>query len=233
MKKVGIVGGMGPESTIEYYNKIVYGYQEKHSKDYFPNMVIESINIFEMLELCKTKDFDALTELLLKAIKNVAASGADFAALAANTPHIVFEALKEKSPIPLISIVEETYKKVEKDKLKVVGLLGTSVTMDADFFKKPFRDNGIKIVVPEEIIRNFINDKITNELEYGIIKDSTKQKIIKIIKELKEREKVEGIILGCTELPFLLKDVEFSLNVYDTMEIHVNSILSNIINLKA
>ncbi len=99
--------------------------------------------------------------------------------------------------------------------------------------KKPFRDNGIKIVVPEEIIRNFINDKITNELEYGIIKDSTKQKIIKIIKELKEREKVEGIILGCTELPLLLKDVEFSLNVYDTMEIHVNSILSNIINLKA
>lgn len=232
MKKVGIVGGMGPESTIEYYNKIVYGYQKKHPKDYFPNMVIESINIFEMLELCKTKDFYALTELLLNAIKNVAASGADFAVLAANTPHIVFEELKEKSPIPLISIVEETYKKVEEDKLKVVGLLGTSFTMDADFLKKPFRDNGIKIVIPEETIRDFINDKITKELEYGIIKDDTKQKFIQIIKELKEREKVEGIILGCTELPLLLKDVELSLNVYDTMEIHVNSILSNIINLK-
>ena len=232
MKKLGIVGGMGPESTIEYYNKILYGYQKKHSKNYFPNIIIESVNVFEVLQLCKIEDFDALTELLLNAIKNVSSGGADFAVLAANTPHIVFERLKKKSPIKLISIVEATYKKVEEDKVKTVGLLGTSFTMDSHFFKKPFIDNGIKIVVPQEKIRDFINDKITNELEYGIIKEETKQEFIQIIEEFKEREKLEGIILGCTELPLLLKDVKLPLNVYDTMEIHINSILSDIIESK-
>lgn len=229
MKKFGLIGGMGPESTIDYYNKIVYRYQKEHPKDYFPPIIIESVNIFEMLKLCSEKKYEELTSFLLKAIENVYAGGADFAALAANTPHIVFDRLKEKSPIPLISIVEETYKKVESDNIKNVGLLGTTFTMENDFFKKTFKSNGINIVVPDKEVRSYVNDKITKELEYGVVKKETKESFIKIIEELSNKENIEGIILGCTELPLLIKDDDIKEKVYDTVDIHVNSILDRII----
>lgn len=229
MKKLGIIGGMGPESTIEYYNRIVYGYQKINDQDYFPNIIIESVNMFEMLELCRSKQYDSLTLFLLKAIKNVYKGGAEFAVLSANTPHIVFDKLKEKSPIPLISIVEETCKKVKDDGVKTVGLIGTSFTMENDFFIQPFIENNMKVVIPEKKERDFINGKIISELEYGIIKEETKQDIINIIEQMVKDHGIEGIILGCTELPLLIKDGDIKERVYDTMDIHVKSILSHIL----
>lgn len=228
MKKLGLIGGMGPESTIDYYNKIVYRYQNNHPKDFFPHIIIESINIFEMLKLCEEEKYDELTLLLLKAIENVHKGGADFAVLAANTPHVVFYELKEKSPIPLISIVEEVYKKVNYDQIKNVGLLGTSFTMENGFFTDIFKENGINIVIPDKESRNYINEKITKELEYGIFKEETKKNFIDIINDLVEKYNIEGIILGCTELPLLIKNDDIKENVYDTVDIHVNSILRKI-----
>ena len=108
MKKLGLVGGMGPESTIPYYHDIVYGVQEAMGKSIFPELSIESVNVFNVLKLCDEKKYDELTEYLMRAINNLVKSGAEFAALSANTPHIVFDRLKEQSPIPLISIVETT-----------------------------------------------------------------------------------------------------------------------------
>ena len=118
MKKLGLIGGMGPESTIPYYHDIVYGVQEAIGEQAFPELTIESVNVFKVLGLCKEQKYDELTKYLIRAIDNLAKSGADFAALSANTPHIVFDRLKEQSPIPLISIVEATCEEAKRRGLK-------------------------------------------------------------------------------------------------------------------
>ena len=159
MKKLGLVGGMGPESTIPYYHDIVYGVQEAMGKSIFPELSIESVNVFNVLKLCDEKKYDELTEYLMRAINNLVKSGAEFAALSANTPHIVFDRLKEQSPIPLISIVETTCEEAKHRELKKIGLLGTIFTMTEEFFKAPFVKNGIQVVIPSESELKMINKK--------------------------------------------------------------------------
>lgn len=151
MKKLGLVGGMGPESTIPYYRDIVYGVQEVLSKPMFPALSIESVNVFKVLELCGEKKYDELTEYLMSAINNLSNSGADFAALSANTPHIVFDRLNEQSPIPLISIVEATCEEANRRGLKKIALLGTIFTMTGEFFKTPFEKTEFKLLFHRKV----------------------------------------------------------------------------------
>lgn len=229
MKKLGLVGGMGPESTIPYYHDIVYGVQEALGKSLFPELSIESVNVFEVLRLCGEKKYDELTEYLIEAINNLAKSGADFAALSANTPHIVFDKLKEQSPIPLISIVEATCKEAKQRGLKKIGLLGTIFTMTGEFFKAPFVKNGIQVITPSEKEMELINDKISTELELGIVKEETLFSFQKVISRMKDEEGIEAIVLGCTELPLLLNDEVCSVPCLDTMQIHISSIIKTIL----
>ena len=162
MKKLGLVGGMGPESTIPYYHDIVYGVQQRLGKDYFPNLTVESVNVFDVLRLCGERKYDELTDYLLRAIRNLAQSGADFAALSANTPHIVFDRLEALSPIPLMSIIESTCREAEKRNLKKIGLMGTIFTMTEDFFKRPFLRRGMAIVLPTDAEMAFVHQKISS-----------------------------------------------------------------------
>ena len=229
MKKLGLVGGMGPESTIPYYHDIVYGVQKRVGKQFFPNLTIESVNVFEVLELCKKERYDELTDYLMEAIHNLAQSGAEFGALSANTPHIVFDRLKEKSPIPLISIVEATCQEAVSRKLEKIGLLGTIFTMTGDFFKTPFLEKGIEIVIPKSTELELINEKISSELELGIVKEDTLKEFQKIIKRMKEEDGIEAVVLGCTELPLLLNDEVSPVLCLDTMQIHVDAIVSAIL----
>ena len=148
MKKLGLVGGMGPESTIPYYHAIVYGVKDRIGKNFFPNLTIESVNVFEVLKLCNEQKYDELTDYLMRAIRNLIKSGADFVALSANTPHIVFDRLKEQSTVPLVSIVEVTCDEAVRLNKHKVGLLGTIFTMTDDFFKKPFLSSNIEIIIP-------------------------------------------------------------------------------------
>ncbi|MCI8410639.1 MAG: amino acid racemase [Lachnospiraceae bacterium] len=229
MKKLGLVGGMGPESTIPYYHDIVYGVQEVLGKSLFPELSIESVNVFEVLRLCGEKQYDELTEYLIGAINNLAKSGADFAVLSANTPHIVFDKLKEQSPIPLISIVEATYEEAKLRGLKKIGLLGTIFTMTGEFFKAPFVKNGIQVTIPTEREMQMINDKISTELELGIVKEETLLSFQKVISRMKDEDGIEAIVLGCTELPLLLNDEVSSVPCLDTMQIHISSIIKTIL----
>ena len=231
MKKFGLVGGMGPESTIPYYHDIVYGVQEALGELIFPELSIESVNVFEVLRLCGEKQYDKLTEYLMGAINNLAKSGADFAALSANTPHIVFDKLKEQSPIPLISIVEATCEEAKLRGLKKIGLLGTIFTMTGEFFKAPFVKNGIQIIVPTESEIELINDKISTELELGIVKEETLLFFQKVISRMKDEDGIEAIVLGCTELPLLLNDEISPVPCLDTMQIHVRSIIKTIVGM--
>lgn len=230
MKKFGLVGGMGPESTIPYYHDIVYGVRQKLGKDFFPKLTIESVNVFEVLRLCGEKRYDELTDYLLEAIHNLARSGAEVAALSANTPHIVFDRLKEQTSIPLISIIEATCEEAENRGLEKIGLLGTIFTMTGDFFKKPFYEKNIDIVVPSNSEMEFINKKISSELELGIVKEETLQYFQKIILQMKEENNIQAVILGCTELPLILNDEVSTVPCLDTMQIHIASIINAILN---
>lgn len=228
MRKLGLVGGMGPESTIPYYHDIVYGVQERVGKNYFPNLTVESVNVFDVLRLCGEQKYDELTDYLFQAINNLAKSGADFAALSANTPHIVFDKLQELSPIPLISIVESACKEAEKRNLKKIGLLGTVFTMTEDFFKQPFSRRNIEIVVPSNAEMDYVNQKISSELEHGIINEDTLESFTKIISRMQAEENIEAIVLGCTELPLLLNDKNSPVPCLDTMQIHIQDIVNEI-----
>lgn len=229
MKKLGLVGGMGPESTIPYYHDIVYGVQEALGQSVFPELSIESVNVFTVLRLCGEEKYDELTDYLMTAINNLAKGGAEFAALSANTPHIVFDRLREKSPIPLISIVEAACEEAKRRELKKIGLLGTVFTMTGEFFKNPFLKNGIQMIIPSAEEMELVNEKISTELELGIIKEETLLSFQQIISRMKDENGIEAIVLGCTELPLLLNDEVSPVPCLDTMQIHINSIIDAIL----
>lgn len=230
MKKLGLVGGMGPESTIPYYHDIVYGVQEALGQSVFPELSIESVNVFDVLRLCGEEKYDELTDYLMTAINNLAKGGAEFAALSANTPHIVFDRLREKSPIPLISIVEAACEEAKRRELKKIGLLGTVFTMTGEFFKIPFLKNGIQMIIPSVEEMELVNEKISAELELGIIKEETLLSFQQIISRMKDENGIEAIVLGCTELPLLLNDEVSPVPCLDTMQIHINSIIDAILH---
>lgn len=229
MKKLGLVGGMRPESTIPYYHDIVYGVSEKLGKNQFPKLTIENVNVFDILRLCGEQKYDELTDYLMEAIDNLTKSGAEFAALSANTPHIVFDRLQVRSKIPLISIVEAARDEAVKRHLRKIGLLGTIFTMTGDFFKSPFEKSGIEIVVPNETEMHFINDKISSELELGIVKEETLKRFQEIIGRMKKENDIEAVVLGCTELPLLLNDEVSPVPCLDTMKIHIETLINRIV----
>ena len=229
MKKLGLVGGMGVESTIPYYHDIVYGVQNKIGKKFFPNITIESVNAFDVLGLCREQKYDELTDYLMQAIKNLTTSGADFIALSANTPHIVFDRLQNISTVPLVSIVEATRNEAIRLNKHKLGLLGTIFTMTEDFFKKPFYNSNIEIITPTAEEMEYINLKISSELEFGVIKEETLQGFKKIIKRMQQEDSIEAVILGCTELPLLLNDEVSPIPCLDTMKIHIQLLIDLIV----
>jgi aspartate racemase len=217
------------ESTIPYYHDIVYGVQNKIGKKFFPNITIESVNAFDVLGLCREQKYDELTDYLMQAIKNLTTSGADFIALSANTPHIVFDRLQNISTVPLVSIVEATRNEAIRLNKHKLGLLGTIFTMTEDFFKKPFYNSNIEIITPTAEEMEYINLKISSELEFGVIKEETLQGFQKIIKRMQQEDSIEAVILGCTELPLLLNDEVSPIPCLDTMKIHIQLLIDLIV----
>jgi aspartate racemase len=221
---------MGPESTIPYYHDIVYGVQNKVGKNFFPNMTIESVNVFDILKMCELKQYEALINYLMVAINNLISSGVDFIALSANTPHIVFDELKNRSNIPLVSIIDATCNEAKRRNISKVGLLGTIFTMNGDFFKKPFTKNHIEVITPSDEEMDVVNQKISQELEFGIVKEETLSAFLKIVQRMKVEDGIEAIVLGCTELPLLFKGVQTPVECLDTMQIHIETLINMIID---
>ncbi|WP_174613024.1 aspartate/glutamate racemase family protein [Virgibacillus ihumii] len=229
MKRAGIVGGLGPESTVDYYQSFIHKYQERmNSKQTLPELFINSINMYNIFKFISEDRLDDLTDYVAEAVNKLEQIGADFAVVSANTPHIVFNEVREKVNVPMISIVESTYDKADEMGLKNVGLLGTKFTMEHDFFKKPFESGGKKIVVPSEEDQIFMHQRIVDELENGIVNDDTKQSFLKIVNKLIADENLDGLILGCTELPMILKDGDVDLPLLNTTEIHVDKMVEEL-----
>jgi len=224
MKKIGLVGGIGPESTLDYYRMIIRGFQERKSVDY-PEIFIYSANLTELLKLMETKRWSELTEWLLHKIDALRKAGAEFAAIGSNSPHVVFDAVNSRSPLPLVSIVESTCNKALALGVKRLGLMGTAFTMQADFFQKPFLARGMSVVVPEPDDQSLIHRKLFTELELGIIKDSTREELLAVAKRLIDRHGIEALILGCTELPLILEQDEFGIPFLNTTAIHAEALV--------
>ena len=229
MNKLGLIGGTGPESTIEYYKGIEYGVQQKAGRSFFPNLTIESLSVFDVLEFCGKQDYAGLTAYLLKGIRNLAAAGANYAALTGITPHIVFEELSKASPIPLISMVDTARDYAAAQGYKRICLLGTLPTMEGEFFQSSFAKCGIEVVTPNAEERNYIGTKIETELEFGKVLPETQQKFKEIAERIIKEEQVQAIVLGCTELPLIFKSVELPVPYIDVMQVHINTLVDLIL----
>lgn len=229
MNIAGIIGGIGPESTVDYYQTIISKFQERvGSKEILPDLVINSINMYKIFELINTGKMEELIQYMVDAVQKLARAGADFAAISGNTPHLVFEQVQEKVEIPIISIVEATFLQVKELGLERIGLIGTKFTMENEFFKKPFLSDHKEIVVPNQFEQEYIHRKIVEELEKGLVMKETKARLLEIIQQMVQREHLQGIILGCTELPMIIKTDDLDLLVLNTTEIHVNKIVDTI-----
>lgn len=230
MKTIGILGGLGPESTSDYYKKIISSFNYKYQGLTYPEIFIYSANINELMEFVKKSAWDSMTEWLLEKIRKLHNAGADFAAIASNTPHIVFNEVKAQSPLHLISIVEETSKEAKKRKLKTIGLLGTKLTMDSDFYTKPFTSKDMSVIVPVDEEKELIHHRLFSEIELGIFKDTTRNELLNIVKRMVDENKIDSLILGCTELPLILTKDEFDIPFLNTTAIHCESIVNYCIN---
>jgi aspartate racemase len=229
--KIGMIGGIGPESTVDYYQRLIKLYQKNISGDDYPEIIINSVNMTAMLKLVSDKDWDGLTGMLTDAVHTLYKAGADFAFMASNTPHIVFERLQKTSPLPLVSIVEAARVETEKRGLKKVGLLGTLFTMQSSYYQSEFDKSGIAMVVPNEEEQRYIQQKLFSEIERGIFLEDTRKGLLKIVKRLIDDAAIDGVILGCTELPLILTKDEYGIPFLNTTEIHVRRIFEKYVEL--
>jgi aspartate racemase len=224
MKTLGIIGGIGPESTQEYYRLLIATYREQVTDGSYPTLIINSIDFKSMVDLFEANDLAGVIRRLSEELKKLAAAGADFALLSANTPHIVFNDLRRQSSIPLLSIVEATCDAAKDLKLSKLGLFGTRFTMQARFYPEVFSRAGIALVVPEKEEQSIIHEKYMGELVKGIFRPETREQLLGIVDRLREREGIQGLILGGTELPLILRDDSGrGIPFLDTTRIHVDA----------
>ena len=225
---LGIIGGIAPESTIAYYRQIVSAYLLR-VPDNYPQILINSINMRQMLNLVEEQHFDGLVDFLLTELEKLAQAGVDFALLASNTPHLVFTQLEQNSPLPLISIVEATATQASKLGVKCVGLCGTKFTMQGGFYDKVFSRRSIQVIQPGVVEQECIHSIYMNELVKGIFRESSRRELVDIVQALRKRHSIEALVLGGTELPLLLyPEEEAAIPFLDTTAIHVQAALSKL-----
>ncbi|HKJ43486.1 MAG TPA: amino acid racemase [Sunxiuqinia sp.] len=228
MKTIGILGGLGPEATVDYYKEIIEAVNQRNNNGSlnYPEIVIYSVNMSRFIGLLENKKYLEASNYIAHCINGLDRAGAEFAVMSANTPHLLFEDIKVKVPIPLISIVDSTLEKANALGFKRCGLVGTIFTMEASFYSDTFKKQGIEIVVPNEKEKQIINNKLFQELELGIFKEETKTVLLNIFKEFKEREGIDSLILGCTEFPVMFTEDEYlGIPFLNTTRIHVEQIV--------
>ncbi|MBI1730975.1 amino acid racemase [Candidatus Acetothermia bacterium] len=233
MKRLGIVGGTGPESTIEYYRLLQAKYRERVPDGSSPHLVINSINLQGMLDLVAANRLAELADFLAAEVNRLAAAGADFGLLAANLPHIVFDAVQSRSKIPMISIVEATFERAKALRLKTLGLFGARFTMGGDFYPRLSSKYAIKIVVPELSEQNYIHEKYFGELMRGSVVEETRRGLLAITDQMIQRDQIDGLILGGTELSLILKEPSHhGIPFLDTTKIHVDAAINTMLEQK-
>ena len=219
-KRIGILGGISHESTIKYYETILKKYYEKYKNYYYPEVVIFSLD-FQKFTDYENGDREKYIEYIGEGLTGLENAGADFVIMAANSPHSVFEDVERRSKVPILSIVEVTAEKAAKAGMKAVLLLGIKFTMESSFYRDVCSNYGIDVIVPKDEDMDEINRIIFDELVIGEIKKESKKKLLTII----DGYEVDGIILGCTELPLILTQEDTRIPLLDTLKIHAEAAL--------
>ncbi len=231
MKTLGIIGGLGPESTIDYYGRIIALYRERTGDGSYPQFIINSINMKKGLDFINADNLAGMAEYLLEEIGRLAQAGATFGLISANTPHIVFDEVASKSPIPLISIVEATCAAAKARKLKRLALFGTRYTMQATFYPKVFSQERIELLLPDPDDQNYIHDKYLDELVAGKFLPETRTGLLAIVDRIKADSDIDGVILAGTELPLILRNSEHNgIPFLDTTEIHCEAAVTEMLS---
>jgi aspartate racemase len=231
MKTAGLIGGLGPESTVDYYQSIIKLYRERKPDGSYPSLIINSIDVEKARKLIESDQLAELARYLSAEVNRLAAAGADFAVITANTPHLVFDDVQRQSALPLISIVQATCDAARALGLKKLALLGTRFTMQGHFYSDVFSAAQIALVVPGESEQAFIHEKYIGELLIGSFLPETRQRILDVAVRMTAEEGVEAVVLAGTELPLLLRDAGgHGIRFLDTTQIHVNAVVDNLLS---
>ena len=226
MRTLGMIGGLGPESTIDYYRSIISRYRARRPDGGYPHVVINSLDVDKGIAMLDAGRLDELANYLAAGLELLVRAGADLGFIAANTPHLVFDEVQRRSAIPLLSIVRATSDRATALGLKKVGLFGTGFTMRANFYPKELQRAGIDLVLPKESEKEFIHKKYIGELLSNQFLPETRTEMLRIAHRMKREDGIEALILAGTELPLLLRDSnDRSIEFLDTTVIHVEAIV--------
>lgn len=224
MKKIGLVGGLGPASTIEYYQELIKLYQQNHSKDAYPRIVIDSVDMEKHTEAFNAKDYDTIADYLIKSLDCLKSAGAEIAAITANTEHIVWDRIASRLPLPTVSIIDSVITEISKQHYQKVLVLGTEWTMRSELYEKALSNAGITPISPSKEDQYVIGNLIYPNLENGIVIPEDKQKMLSIIEKYIKGENAEALLLGCTELPLMIKPEDVEVPLIDSTKVHIQDI---------
>jgi len=225
VKRIGLIGGLSPESTAHYYQILCREYNRQFGHLNFPEITIQSLNLQALVRLFEVNDWNGVASILLGALERLDRAGADFAAILANTPHNAYDFIRDATPLPIVTIMEATTSALVADNRRRVGLLGTRPTMEYGFFQKHFESQGIETIVPNEAHRRELDRIIWEELSHGKVKPESREAAQAILSNLADSG-AEAMILGCTELCLLIKPENSRQPLYDTTELHAKAILA-------
>lgn len=225
--RVGLLGGMSYESTLKYYQLFLEKYYEKKRNYSYPEVVIFSLNFQKVIDYELGNQPDKYVNYLMEGINSLQNAGVAFIFMAANSPHAVYEDLKIRSEVPILSIVRATAQRAREENLKKLLLLGIKFTMQSTFYSDEFERSGMEVITPSDREQDEIDKVIFDELVIGFFKQESKQKLLEII----DKYNVDGVILGCTELPLILQQNDTPLKLLDTVEIHIDYALNYYISL--
>jgi aspartate racemase len=230
MRIAGMIGGLGPESTIDYYRLIVARCRARDPDGRSPQIVINSLDVDKAIAKLDASRLDELADYVSAGLERLVRAGVDFGFIAANTPHLVFDEVQRRSPIPLISIVRAAAQQAKSMGLKTVGLMGTGFTMRASFYPEEFQRAGITLITPKEAERDFIHRKYLGELLKNQFLPDTRTEILRITQRMRAEDAVEAIVVAGTELPLLLRGSDASgIDFLDTTTIHVEAVVEELL----
>jgi aspartate racemase len=224
-KKIGILGGMSPESTVEYYQYITRAYTERFGDYSYPEIIIYSVSFQPYVDWPNAERWDLVAQGLSQAAQKLEAAGADFILIATNTMHLVFDQVQASVSVPMLSLLDAVAQAIQARGLKTVGLLGTKFTMEKRFYQDALARQNITVLVPDAENRQYVNDVIYQELVAGQIRDQSRAGYVAVIDKLAQRG-AQGVILGCTEIPLLVSEADAGLPLFDTTQIHAEAALN-------
>lgn len=224
MKKIGLVGGLGPASTIDYYTGLIDKTQREQGQTVYPEIVIDSVNMTLHDRALVEKDYDRLADYLIESIENLRAAGAEIAAITANTEHIIWDMVCQRFTLPVVSVVDATINEIKKNGYKRVLVFGTVFTLKSGLYDNALEKNEINAIIPTDNDAEQIGNLIYPNLENGIVIPEDRQKLIDIAEQYIAKYNADAMLLGCTELPLAIKPGDVSVPVLNTTLIHIEEI---------